>query len=267
MKLPQLPFGRVYFCAMLLILTGVSDAAEISFLFIGETDTAAYLGAGQGLREANAQGEFLGTSYRLTSEATKGPDNRSIVAIVAAVNPTRLARIVEENSDLPIFNIAAAEASVRENCEPNLFHINPSSTMLADAVRQWRRNNPSSRAHARTWHKSFRKYAAGQLNIRFKEHTGQVMDDDSWAGWAAIKLLADTIVRQPSLHGALLIEELKTNVAFDGQKGMDMGFRETGQLRQPLLLIEDDKIVGEAPVRGVVDTTDLDSLGIEFCAK
>ena len=46
-----------------------------------------------------------------------------------------------------------------------------------------------------------------------------------------------------------------------------MSFRETGQLRQPLLLVDGDRIVGEAPVRGVVDTTYLDSLGVPFCPK
>jgi hypothetical protein len=47
--------------------------------------------------------------------------------------------------------------------------------------------------------------------------------------------------------------------------GTDMNFRPTGQLRQPLLLVEDGKIAGEAPVRGVAD--DLDSLGNVECEK
>ena len=84
---------------------------------------------------------------------------------------------------------------------------------------------------------------------------------------AAMKLLSDTIVRQPALAGEDLMEELKTNLAFDGQKGIDMSFRETGQLRQPLLLIDADEIVGEAPVRGIVDSSNLDSLGVPFCTK
>ena len=102
---------------------------------------------------------------------------------------------------------------------------------------------------------------------RFKDQFGSAMDDDAWAGWAAMKLLADTIVRQPALAGEDLMEELKTNLAFDGQKGIDMSFRETGQLRQPLLLIDADEIVGEAPVRGIVDSSNLDSLGVPFCTK
>jgi len=44
-----------------------------------------------------------------------------------------------------------------------------------------------------------------------------------------------------------------------------MSFRDTGQLRQTLLLVENGEIVAEAPVRGVVDPDDLDSLGLRAC--
>ena len=47
-----------------------------------------------------------------------------------------------------------------------------------------------------------------------------------------------------------------------------MSFRVTGQLRQPLLLVENGKLLNEeAPVRGVVDPDDYDSLGITGCSK
>ena len=46
-----------------------------------------------------------------------------------------------------------------------------------------------------------------------------------------------------------------------------MSFRDTGQLRQPLLLVAGDHVLGEAPVRGVVEIEDLDSLGATHCAS
>jgi len=46
-----------------------------------------------------------------------------------------------------------------------------------------------------------------------------------------------------------------------------MNFRDTGQLRQLILLVEEDKIVGEAPVRGVAKPPTLDSLGLLNCEK
>lgn len=44
-------------------------------------------------------------------------------------------------------------------------------------------------------------------------------------------------------------------------------FRATGQLRQPLLITENDVLVGEAPVRGVANIEDLGSLGINECPR
>jgi len=243
------------------------SAEEITVLYIGEIDSSAHLGARQGLSEANAQGEFMGIEYRLVSADGVGEAGPQPVAIIAAVNASRLLQLAEQYRDVPLLNTAAQDTSLRENCTANLFHIGPSTAMLADAERQWQRQASGSSARASAWHRTFRKYASAQLNIRFREQFGSDMDDDAWAGWAAMKLLADTIVRQPKLVGEFLIEELKTNLAFDGQKGVDMSFRETGQLRQPLLLIDGDKIVGEAPVRGVVDSSNLDSLGVPFCPK
>ena len=47
-----------------------------------------------------------------------------------------------------------------------------------------------------------------------------------------------------------------------------MTFRKTGQLRQPLLFVENGKLLNaEAPVRGVVDPEDYDSLGIKNCSE
>ena len=139
--------------------------------------------------------------------------------------------------------------------------------MSHDALTQWRQKNPDSEAVVRTWHQTFRKYAAAQLNSRYREANGKDMSDDAWAGWAAVKLLTDTLIRNRDLTDNSLINELKTNLEFDGQKGIDMSFRETGQLRQPLLLVDANKVVGEAPVRGVTDITNLDSLGFTSCPK
>ncbi|MFP6682054.1 MAG: hypothetical protein VCB07_07650 [Gammaproteobacteria bacterium] len=256
----------VYF-SMLLPAIGELKADEISVLYIGVTGSSVHLGARQGLAEANAQGEFMGIHYRLVSFDEVSNGGSTPVAIISAVNATRLLQLVEQNQNVPVFNTAVADPALRENCRDNLFHVGPSTAMLADAERQWQQKNPGSPARARTWHQTFRKYAAAQLNLRFKDRFGAEMDDGAWVGWAAMKLLSDKIVRQPAIAGEDLIEELKTNLAFDGQKGIDMSFRETGQLRQPLLLIDADEIVGEAPVHGVVDSSNLDSLGVPFCTE
>ncbi len=266
--LTRIALGVCFGCLLMSSIVGTElRADEITVLYVGAADSSAHLGARQGLSEANAQGEFMGVQYRMVTVAEMDQTKLTPVAIIAATQPTRLSQLVANYPDLALLNTTAKDTALREQCRGNLFHIIPSTAMLTDAERQWVQNASGSTAQARAWHHTFRKYAASQLNIRFKDQFGISMDDEAWAGWAAMKLLADTIVRQPTLTGAALIEELKTNLAFDGQKGVDMSFRETGQLRQPVLLVEQDKIVGEAPVRGIVDSSDLDSLGLAFCPK
>ena len=60
---------------------------------------------------------------------------------------------------------------------------------------------------------------------------------------------------------------LKNDLTFDGQKGSNMNFRENGQLRQLILLVENDKVIAEAPIRGVAKPPTLDSIGILECSK
>jgi hypothetical protein len=251
----------------LLNVASAESANEFVFLFLGDTKSPAYLGASQGLTEANAQGEFLSTSYQLRTGSARELTSFEGTAIVAAVDPQELVRLSQAFPDIAILNISQTETSLREQCLENVFHVVPSEAMIADANSQWQTKNPQSHARAQAWHESFKKYAAGQLNSRFGKRFDRTMDDVAWSGWAAVKLLSDTIVRQPTLSSRQLIGELKTNLAFDGQKGQDLSFRETGQLRQPLLLVEGGKVVGEAPVRGVSKTSNLDSLGLEYCPK
>jgi hypothetical protein len=259
---------RAVFLTTLCSAAGVNaESAEIVITYIGATNTAAYLGVQQGLAEANVQGEFLGTQYRLIAVSSLPAEDDIGIAIISAVSEPALRELADKFRDVPMLNVALNAATLREQCSENLFHIGPSDTMLADANQQWQQKMPGSTARAQTWHKSFRKYAAGQLNSRFSKRFSRPMNDDAWAGWAAMKLLADTVVRRPSMTSRELLIELQTNLAFDGQKGSDLSFRETGQLRQPLLLVDEGKIVGEAPVRGVAVPPKLDSLGSLFCAK
>lgn len=245
-----------------------ADSQAIVIAYVGEVGTASEMGAKRGILEANLQGEFLGVKYDLQSiEAATRDNSAKPRVIVVAVSDEVVLRIASKYPQLPIINILSSSNRLRAECAPNVFHTMPSQQMFSDALAQWRSKHPDSSAKAQAWHPKFRKYAAAQLNSRFHETFGVNMDDAAWAGWAATKLIADTLIRSPALSGNDLLAELKTNLAFDGQKGIDMRFRETGQLAQPLLLIEDGKIVGEAPVRGVASITDLDSLGVVNCPK
>ena len=239
----------------------------MNFLYIGDNKHPAYLGANQGLIEANLQGEFLNLKFtidsiQMTEFSNVTPDKFSAV-LVANATSEQFSAIAEQFPSLPVFNLTNTDNQLRQMCINNAFHTIPNQQMYEDAEKQFLQKKPESSAKAQGWHQDFVKFAARDLNKRYKVNTGIPMDDHAWAGWAAVKLGSDTVARNNSADPSVLMEHFKTSLIFDGQKGINMGFRKTGQLEQPMLLVENDKIVTEAPVRGVAKS--LDSLGSLEC--
>lgn len=258
---------RLYIVALCIVSATFSVSSKanqtiaIKLSFIGDVESQAFRGVKQGIDEANAQGAFLGQSYSLITSPTLS------TAIFTTADANKIAQLSRAYPTKAIFNLAVQDNDLRSTCFANVLHMLPSYAMEKDAETQWRKKNPDSAAKAQTWHYSFRKYAAGQLNSRFTKAYHHQMTDTAWAGWASVKLLSDSIARTQFNETSSLLQFIKTGLAFDGQKGISLNFRETGQLRQPLLLIENGKIAGEAPVRGVVNTANLDSLGLTHCPK
>ncbi|MCG8324377.1 MAG: hypothetical protein MI673_02590 [Thiotrichales bacterium] len=243
---------------------------NVRLAFIGDTQSSAYFGTMQGLDEANLQGQFLGQSYELKTlspSAASSAKLNDVQAVVVGADENVLFSVSKQYPDLPVFNVTNTDDELRHACAGNLLHVIPSDKILADADAQWQKKNPGSSARAQAWHYDFKKFAARDLNKRFKKARGIQMDDHAWAGWAAVKMLTDTVAREKITAPEKLLAYLKTELAFDGQKGIRMTFRPTGQLRQPVLLIENDKIVGQAPVRGVAKPPTVESLGILDCEK
>jgi hypothetical protein len=256
--------------AVSLSVQGAEPAPkEIEILYVGDKADPAWLGASQGLTEANQQGKFLGTTFRLTQLPGAGDvlNQAKPAAAVVALDAATLAEVAKALPDTPVFNVSLDDDDLRARCGGNILHVQPSKAMKRDALSQWKTKHPESNAAALAWHSSAVKYAGLQLNKRYRQSSGKDMDDHAWAGWAAVKMLSDTVVRTQSGAGTELLEFMKTRLRFDGQKGADMSFRPNGQLRQPILLVEDGKIVGEAPVPGVSKgSDDLDSLGNVECS-
>ncbi len=251
-----------------LILPVQAQVMNVELLYVGPTEGTVWLGVQQGLDEANHQGEFLGLKYTLKPVSKEAlTKQKSITAVLLALDPDQVLSIakLKQFSEVPVFNLNSDSNELRAACLPNLLNITASQKMKADAQAQMMAKNPDSKAHAQGWHKDFRKFAASQLNSRFTKKHGVIMDDDAWAGWAAVKMLSDTVARTQKADAATMLAYLKNDLAFDGQKGAGATFRDTGQLRQLVLLVENDKIVAEAPLRGVKGG--LDSLGLRSCTK
>lgn len=250
----------------ILILPAQAQVIDVQIHYIAPMQDSAWFGMQQGLAEANFQGEFLGQKYSLKPVLlTELATLKSPTAILMAANPEQILSVAqsEQFSNVAVFNLTSDSDALRIACLPNLMNITSSQKMKQDAVAQMLAKNPASKAQAQGWHRAFKKFAASQLNSRFTKAHGVAMDDDAWAAWAAVKMLSDTIARTQSTDAAATLNYLKNDLVFDGQKGAGANFRNTGQLRQLVLLVENDKIVAEAPLRGVKGG--LDSLGHTSC--
>ena len=257
---------------LVLLCSGLVVAAPITIrlAYVGDKGNSAYTGALQGLSEANLQGQFLNQQYVLdtfTAAEALNMDYSPHLAVIAALDHATYRKLLDNLPNVPVFNVTLEDDDLRAACAPNALHIPASRQMKLDAVAQWQKKNPGAQVTAQTWHHEFVKFAARDLNKRFTKNFKRPMDDAAWAGWAAVKMSSDTVARENMTDPAKLLAYLKTSLLFDGQMGIEMTFRATGQLRQPLLLVENGRIAGEAPVKGVVNPTDLDSLGNVECGK
>ena len=259
------------FIAILLASNiALAENVQVKFAYIGQKDHSALLGAQQGLSEANLQGQFLNQIYELdliSAEDANTHDFSNYIAVLTAVDTDSYTKLADTLPNIAVFNLSIKDDQLRSTCIKNTLHVIPSNAMETDAKNQWQKKKPDSTVNAQAWHPDFVKFAARDLNKRFKKNQKKLMDDNSWAGWAAVKMTSDAVARTKINDPAKMLNYLKTDLAFDGQKGSVMSSRETGQLRQPILLVENNKIVAEAPVRGIAKPPTLDSLGILSCEK
>jgi hypothetical protein len=260
--------------AGLLLAVGVVSlalAAEVRVAFVGPTESSVWRGVSLGQHEANILGRFTGQTYgvqQMRPEELLDKDLSPLpVAVLAATDAETLRKLSAAfaPTQVAVFNLSLDDDALRQACLPNVLHIPPSARMKADAVAQWQKRHPGAQVEAWAWHADFEKYAGRDLNKRFREAHHVSMDSDAWAGWAALRMISEAAARTQTTEPARILAYLHHEMEFDGQKGMPHTFRDTGQLRQPLLIVQDGNVVGEAPVRGAADPSNLDSLGLVSC--
>lgn len=119
---------------------------------------------------------------------------------------------------------------------------------------------------AEAWHWTWERHGAPQLNQRFEKLAGRRMQEEDWAGWAAIKAVVEAAVRSRSAESKALREAmLSPEFQFDGYKGTAVSFRTwSRQLRQPILLHTHNAVIQRAPLEGFLhETNTLDTLGAD----
>lgn len=255
------------FLAFIWPQLSMANKIDVTMHYVGPTEGQVWLGVQQGIKEANLQGGFLGQKYQIEVVEPDALESTKVeTALLLAEDDDYIMKVAqsEQFATTPVINLISRTDELREACLPNLFHITPSNEMRADALAQWQEKNPDQPAEVMSWHEDFVKFAASQLNNRFEKNQGEAMTDEAWAGWAGTKMIADSVVQTMQYDAKFMLNHLKTDLVFDGQKGDNANFRENGQLRQILLLVDNDnKIVAEAPLRGFKGG--LDSLGKVSC--
>jgi ABC-type branched-subunit amino acid transport system substrate-binding protein len=137
----------------------------------------------------------------------------------------------------------------KEICSPLVFHVEASDAMYESA----RKVAPPGGEIA-LWSARLEKYGAAQLNDRFGAAEGAPMRAADWAGWFAIKVIWESLLRTGKADAVSIARYMSTDgVTFDGHKGAPLSFRTWDhQLRQPLYAMPRSS---SAPPREIPDTS------------
>ena len=120
---------------------------------------------------------------------------------------------------------------------------------------------------AETWHWSFERHGAPQLNSRFEKlEQSRRMTGYDWSAWAAVNIIFKSAMKSKSVN----FEKIKNyftndNFGFDGFKGPRLSFRTwNNQLRQPILLSTHNALIKKTPIKGFLHKkNNLDTLGFD----
>jgi len=115
-----------------------------------------------------------------------------------------------------------------------------------------------------TWHWTWERHGAPQLNQRFERQNPRRMGEEDWAAWAAVRALVEAISRTRATGIAELRAYMESpDFSLDTYKGAPGGFRPwSGQLRQPVLLAVHNAVIARAPLEGFLHRSNtLDTLG------
>jgi hypothetical protein len=252
--------------AMLMSVSVAAAPAIYTVAYVGDVNDDAYMGAKQGIMEANLQGQFMGVEYSLIALGEKPSANSDLEAYTALllnVEQQGMDALIKSAQSIPVFSLLPATNARRNNCPDNVLYVVP-DTQVRQAAAKWGQEKFQRPLVATAWHADFTKYAARDLNKRYQKNFAQKMTEQAWAGWAAIKILSEAVVRGSGNDAGDLLSYVKYQLTFDGQKGLDMNFNSQRQLRQILLLSSaDGELVGEAPwielsktIAGVDDSVD-----------
>lgn len=237
----------------------VQDALRICFV-PGPESASAARGVTLGVAEAARTGELVGRRIELMTvdsvESAAGLHGVARpAALVGGFDDAQCEALVQlaHRTGVLVMNVGCRADHWRSAaCERNVFHVEASDGMYADALAA-RGENGEVPASAALWHPSLERFGAAQLNDRFRARFAREMDGAAWAGWMAVKVLWEAALRTRTTDSERLRLYLESDrTQFDGHKGWPLSFRQSNhQLRQPLYLLggATNGVIGEVPTR------------------
>jgi len=116
-----------------------------------------------------------------------------------------------------------------------------------------------------TWHWSFERYGAPQLNSRFeKKEKNRRMSGYDYAAWISFKSIVKSVMKNRSITYEDITKALTDpNLNLDGFKGSALSYRVwNNQLRQPILLSTHNALIEKTPIKGFLhEANNMDTLG------
>jgi ABC transporter substrate binding protein (PQQ-dependent alcohol dehydrogenase system) len=117
-----------------------------------------------------------------------------------------------------------------------------------------------------SWSQAMDEYASTQLQTRFFHSVGRFMTPQDYGGWLAVRAIGEAATRAATADPARIIAYLHgPDFSLSGYKGPELTFRAwDGQLRQPVLLADENSLISISPQAGFLhEKDDLDSLGVD----
>lgn len=119
---------------------------------------------------------------------------------------------------------------------------------------------------ASSWHWTFERHGAPQLNQRIRRQSDREPTSEDWATWAAVRSVVEASVQAGSIDGAVLRKRmLADDFRLDLYKIGAGSYRSWDhQLRQPIMLHTHNAVIAVAPVEGFLHQFHaFDSLGTD----
>jgi PQQ-dependent catabolism-associated beta-propeller protein len=217
----------------------------------GGAGPAALRGAELEAAEAAHAGELIGRTLVLRAERAGTPAeveaaarrllDEGALALIGGFDDASCQALSElaEREEVLFLNVGCRSDGIRSRPGHTTFHVEASDSMYRAALAGAGPGAPAESTSV-LWHAGLTRYGAAQLNDRFLRQARVPADAPGWAGWMAVKLLWEALLRTESTDGPTLAAFLSGDSArFDGHKGEPLAFDPaTHQLRQPLYRVD-----------------------------